>query len=178
MLMESCIWGAFFLPRGKERSFEMKEALKRIFVVSTVLLMVVESFLTGEIKINAAGASGETTVYVTKSGDRYHGANCGTLRKGYTTLTLQEAIDSGYKPCNICQSVALDTISLDCEREEAIEALKTYEGNTKDFNAYIYYIKNIDLWIEVGPDGDALLEHYLKQGKEEERIAIEERIAR
>ena len=53
----------------------MKEALKKIFVVITALLMVVESFLTGEIKINAAGASGETTVYVTKSGDRYHSAN-------------------------------------------------------------------------------------------------------
>ena len=44
-------------------------------------------------------------------------------------------------------------------------------------------MNNVDLQIEIGPDGDALLEHYTEQGKEEGRIAkesgkVEERVSK
>ncbi len=53
-----------------------------------------------------------------------------------------------------------------------VEALKTYKGNTTEFNAYDYYIINIDLQTAIGPDGDALLKHYTEFGKKEGRVAI------
>ena len=53
-----------------------------------------------------------------------------------------------------------------------IEALKTYKGNTTEFNAYDYYINNADLQTAIGPDGDALLKHYKEYGKKEGRVAI------
>lgn len=53
----------------------------------------------------------------------------------------------------------------------SVEALKTYKGNTKDFNAYVYYSNNTDLQVAIGADGDALLKHYNEYGKSEGRIA-------
>ncbi len=57
------------------------------------------------------------------------------------------------------------------DQTAAIEALKTYKGNTKTFNAYDYYINNADLQTAIGPDGDALLKHYKEYGKKEGRVA-------
>ena len=53
-----------------------------------------------------------------------------------------------------------------------VEALKTYKGNTKEFNAYDYYMNNADLQTAIGADGDALLKHYNEYGKKEGRVAI------
>lgn len=53
----------------------------------------------------------------------------------------------------------------------SVEALKTYKGNTKNFNAYVYYSNNADLQVAIGPDGDSLLKHYNEYGKTEGRIA-------
>ncbi len=51
------------------------------------------------------------------------------------------------------------------------EALKTYKGNTSEFNAYNYYSRYADLQAAIGPNGDALLKHYNEFGKAEGRNA-------
>lgn len=53
----------------------------------------------------------------------------------------------------------------------AVEALKTYSGNTSEFNAYTYYTRYADLQSAVGANGDALLKHWQAYGKAEGRIA-------
>lgn len=53
----------------------------------------------------------------------------------------------------------------------AVEALKTYSGNTTEFNAYNYYMRYSDLQTAIGADGDKLLAHYNKYGKTEGRNA-------
>lgn len=53
-----------------------------------------------------------------------------------------------------------------------IDALKTYKGNTTEFNAYDYYMNNADLQTAIGANGDALLKHYQSYGKKEGRVAI------
>ncbi len=48
------------------------------------------------------------TVYVTKTGKKYHGAGCRSLRKGRIPMTLEEVVQKGYKPCGICRPPSLD----------------------------------------------------------------------
>ncbi len=45
-----------------------------------------------------------TIVYITKSGDSYHNADCYTI-KGHAqiSLTQENAQDSGYHPCKVCR---------------------------------------------------------------------------
>ena len=42
------------------------------------------------------------------------------------------------------KNAAIDSVS------QEVEALKTYKGNTKSFNAYTYYINNTDLQTAIG----------------------------
>lgn len=42
------------------------------------------------------------TVYVTKTGKKYHRAGCRSLRKGRIPTTLEAAAEKGYEPCRIC----------------------------------------------------------------------------
>lgn len=42
------------------------------------------------------------TVYVTKSGKKYHLAGCRELKKGSTAISLKDAKAQGYTPCKIC----------------------------------------------------------------------------
>ncbi len=71
----------------------------------------------------------------------------------------------------VCASSAAST-AMAAEAAE-VTALKTYKGNTKDFNAYIYYKNNIDIQTVIGADGDALLKHYNEYGKKEGRVAVD-----
>lgn len=52
-----------------------------------------------------------------------------------------------------------------------VEALKSYSGNTAEFNAYNYYTRYPDLQSAFGPNGDALKKHYNEFGKGEGRNA-------
>lgn len=43
------------------------------------------------------------TVYVTRSGEKYHRANCSFARKGATAISVQDALDKGLTPCTRCK---------------------------------------------------------------------------
>jgi micrococcal nuclease len=51
----------------------------------------------------AQAADGETTVYVTNSGKRYHREDCTSLQRSKIALNLADAVKSGYGPCSICK---------------------------------------------------------------------------
>lgn len=53
----------------------------------------------------------------------------------------------------------------------SVEELRTYSGNTSEFNAYTYYTRYADLQSAIGANGDALLKHWQAYGKAESRIA-------
>jgi hypothetical protein len=44
----------------------------------------------------------ETTVYVTKTGAKYHTGNCSYLRQSKIAITLSNAKAQGYGPCSRC----------------------------------------------------------------------------
>ncbi|MFA7692846.1 MAG: thermonuclease family protein [Candidatus Hydrogenedentales bacterium] len=46
---------------------------------------------------------GTTTVYVTKTGTRYHRKDCKTLKGGSTAVSLKEAKSRGLSPCQRCK---------------------------------------------------------------------------
>ena len=44
----------------------------------------------------------DQTVYITRSGGKYHKLGCRFLTEGYITITLEEAKRRGLQPCRIC----------------------------------------------------------------------------
>ncbi|MCF4151793.1 endonuclease/exonuclease/phosphatase family protein [Dethiosulfovibrio sp. F2B] len=51
---------------------------------------------------NDSGASGDTIVYITKTGKKYHADGCSYLKKSKIPITLKEAKAKGYTPCSKC----------------------------------------------------------------------------
>ena len=54
-------------------------------------------------------ATGEETVYITRTGKKYHLENCRTLRKTKIPVKLKEAVKAGYQPCKICHPPVMAT---------------------------------------------------------------------
>ena len=145
----------------------MKMIIKKTIISMTIVAMM----LTGGIsnKIAVIAASGDTIVHITKTGECYHKSGCSSLSHSDIQTTLQSAVDNGLRACKRCKPPTLDaepatTIS-NTSSADAVEALKTYKGNTSEFNAYYYYKNNTDLQTAIGADGDKLLNHYNKYGK-------------
>ena len=44
----------------------------------------------------------DATVYITKTGEKYHSANCTSLRRSKIEISLSEAQSRGYTPCELC----------------------------------------------------------------------------
>ena len=45
----------------------------------------------------------EVTVYITKTGKKYHLGNCRYLKKSKIKISLKEACERGYTPCKVCK---------------------------------------------------------------------------
>lgn len=67
---------------------------KKICSVFVLLVLFAVIFAETEVK----------TVFVTEKGKKYHSENCRTLAKSkdLIQLTLEEAIEKGYKVCKVC----------------------------------------------------------------------------
>ncbi len=51
----------------------------------------------------AAVAGGDTIVYATKSGKKYHTAGCRSLSKSAIPISLSAAKTRGLQPCSVCK---------------------------------------------------------------------------
>ena len=49
------------------------------------------------------------TVYITKTGSKYHRESCSYLRKSSIPISLQDAISKGYTPCSRCNPPTLNS---------------------------------------------------------------------
>ena len=45
----------------------------------------------------------EVTVYITKTGKKYHRGSCRYLKKSKIKISLKEACKRGYGPCKVCK---------------------------------------------------------------------------
>ena len=48
------------------------------------------------------------TVYVTKSGRKYHNYDCRYINNGSVALSLEDAVSHGYTACKVCRPVSPD----------------------------------------------------------------------
>jgi len=47
------------------------------------------------------------TVYITKTGEKYHDENCSHLKRSSISITLEEAVERGYVACKVCKPVSV-----------------------------------------------------------------------
>ena len=82
----------------------MKRTKRGLALLLSILL------LFSSINVVVFAASGDTTVYRTKTGDCYHKKGCSYLRSSIK-LTLQEAVNMGLRPCSRCHPPELTSSS-------------------------------------------------------------------
>lgn len=78
----------------------MKNRIKQTITVFFVFILLL---------IQASAASGDTIVYVTKTGEKYHSYGCQYLRKSCISISLSSAVSSGYNRCSRCNPPVLDS---------------------------------------------------------------------
>lgn len=74
---------------------------RRIYSLILALVLVVALGLT------ALAASGDTEVYRTPSGTKYHTESCSSLKGAGEAVTLEEAVKAGLEPCSKCNPPTL-----------------------------------------------------------------------
>jgi methylphosphotriester-DNA--protein-cysteine methyltransferase len=60
------------------------------------------------IAIAGYAATGETTVYITNTGEKYHTERCASVSKSKIAIRLEQAVSRGYEPCKRCKPPELD----------------------------------------------------------------------
>lgn len=82
-----------------------------------------------------SAASGDTIVYVTNTGEKYHSYGCQYLRRSCNSITLSNAVSAGYTRCSRCSPPYLDQ-SVDNPVSGASEYKSDYfqNNNTDDTN--------------------------------------------
>lgn len=80
--------------------------MKKIKKIKKIILLVLAALIFS-MPISAMAASGDTTVYITRTGTKYHTASCHYLRKSKIKTTLKEAVDNGFTACKVCKPPTL-----------------------------------------------------------------------
>lgn len=108
-------------------------------------------------------ASGDTIVYITRTGECYHRAGCSSLKSKIET-TLQQAVSDGYRACSKCNPPILTSektekqsvINRSAIENSANKQIHVQEKNTiaannafKDVWAYVVSISCIWVFFEI-----------------------------
>lgn len=91
------------------------KVMTAIVVIITILLLIIvpkscnsqnddnsEANSNNSSQASESSAYGDTIVYVTKSGTKYHRRSCGYLFESKKSITLKKAVEHGYSPCSRC----------------------------------------------------------------------------
>ena len=88
-------------------------------------------YLLALILLFIAFASAQT-VYITKTGAKYHSAGCSYLKKSSTPIELKDAIDRGYTACSRCNPGGSETIQSKTEvKSDNTEKVTTEKKKTE-----------------------------------------------
>ncbi|MDR0722182.1 MAG: thermonuclease family protein [Treponema sp.] len=73
--------------------------MKPVTINRLVIPRLIISILSGLFLLG----SGNTTVYVTNSGSKYHREDCTSLSRSKIAVSLEDALKSGYEACAVCK---------------------------------------------------------------------------
>lgn len=65
-------------------------------------IKVVYAVKRRKISIKRTRAKKSYTVYITRTGHKYHRSGCRYLSRSKITISLSTAISEGYTPCSVC----------------------------------------------------------------------------
>ena len=79
--------------------------MRRFLLVLILLGCSLLPSISGSIVTNGVEVVdvAEETVYVTKTGEKYHRGSCGYLSKSKRAIGLSDAKAAGYTPCSRCK---------------------------------------------------------------------------
>jgi hypothetical protein len=80
----------------------MIRRLLALWFIVGALLTITLPVATAPRDPQRASETKDCTVYVTRTGAKYHTASCSSLRKSRRAMTPSEAIAAGYTPCKRC----------------------------------------------------------------------------
>jgi len=78
----------------------LSRTVAKVFLVSFIFILI-GSLIYAE----------DPTVYITKTGKKYHRGNCSYLRQSKIPIPLSEAVERGYTPCSRCKPPTLADVS-------------------------------------------------------------------
>ena len=76
------------------------------------------------VPLMAYAASGDTTVYITNTGTKYHRSSCGSLWNSSNAVTLQQALNWGYGACQRCNPPTYIVVPTPSKQTSAIDELR------------------------------------------------------
>ena len=79
----------------------MKHVL-RVFAFLLLVLFLFTAISAMASPVLDSLASGNTIVFITRTGSKYHRDGCGSLSRSQIEITLKEAVEQGYGPCKRC----------------------------------------------------------------------------
>jgi hypothetical protein len=84
---------------------------RRVLVVLALLLSLLGPTVQGKVAHpdTTAVQTQDCTVYITKTGHKYHLAGCQYLKNGAIKMSRNEAIKVGYSPCKRCGGSSCET---------------------------------------------------------------------
>lgn len=105
----------------------MNNLIKKKYLVLSMILMMATGLFSTSTTVFAA--SGDTVVYITKTGECYHTSGCSSLKKSKIETTLEIAVAKGLRPCTKCNPGTLDEASNDKENSKATSDVKNSKSS-------------------------------------------------
>ena len=157
--------------------------MRRLFSVSIVAIML--TLLLAPIP-QVSAMSGDSTVYITKTGSCYHVDGCSSLRRSKMATSLSDAVARGYSPCSKCHPGTLDQASAASTSAPAASNPAVAKTETKAvtqnaapsgweciYNEAYYRAHNADVNAAYA-DSDSIFQHFKTSGMKEGRRGCEE----
>ena len=112
MLKKGMAW--HYVKYSKSQEFARAEATakkSRIGLWSTQRQIAPWDYRSGErlgskknvVNVPPSASTTDRTVYVTRTGEKYHTSSCRYLSKSKRAILLSRAKKDGYEPCKICK---------------------------------------------------------------------------
>lgn len=106
--------------------------MKRIAAILCAVLILFSS-----VPLAYAG-NGSTTVYITNTGECYHTGSCSYLRQSKIAVTLEYAVDHGYRACSRCHPPALSRTQQSTQAPTSSYTAPSYTEPSRSYSSPSY----------------------------------------